>query len=73
MSLKDKAFHTLGLSCLGSAVFLMVYVFYNVALYGGIICEESNLFIVVCEVGMTGIAVIYFGYVLSKTLTKQRF
>ena len=67
---KGKVFHILGLSCLGSAVFLMAYIFFNIAFYGGIICEEQNLFIVAWEVGMTGIAVVYFGYIFSKTLTK---
>lgn len=55
---------------MGSAVFLMAYIFFNIAFYGGIICEEQNLFIVAWEVGMTGIAVVYFGYIFSKTLTK---
>jgi len=71
MAFGDKIFHVLGLSCLGSAVFLMVYVFYHVALYGGIICIEPNLFIVAWEVGMTALAVVYFGYVFSKTLMKH--
>jgi len=71
MAFKNDVFHVLGLSCLGSAVFLMVYIFYHVALYGGIICIEPNLFIVACEVGMTALAVIYFGYVFSKTLFRH--
>lgn len=71
MAFKNDVFHVLGLSCLGSAVFLMVYIFYHVALYGGIICIEQNLFIVTCEVGMTALAVIYFSYVFSKTLIRH--
>ena len=73
MSVESKVFHILGLSCLGSAVFLMVYVFYHVVLYGGIICVESNLFIVGVETGMTVLAVVYFGYIFGKTLRKQDF
>jgi len=73
MLARSKVFHVLGLSCLGSAVFLMIYVFYHVVVYGGIICVEPNLFIVACEVAMSVIAVVYFGYVFGKTLMKLEF
>ena len=71
MSIKNKVFHVLGLSCLGSAVFLMAYVFYHIVLYGGIVCVEPNVLMVACELGMTIQAVVYFGYIFNKTLRKQ--
>jgi len=52
-------FHSLGLSCLGGAVFLQILVFKDIATQGYFIGVERNPAILFFEVGLTVFSVIY--------------
>lgn len=52
-------FHSLGLSCLGGAVFLQTLVFKDILQQGYFIGIEKNPFILQLEVALTIFAVIY--------------
>jgi hypothetical protein len=52
-------FHSLGLSCLGGAVFLQVLVFKDIATQGYFMGVEKNQAILLFEVGLTIFSAIY--------------
>ena len=52
-------FHSLGLSCLGGAVFLQILVFKDIALNGYFIGIEKNPIVLQSEVALTIFAVVY--------------
>lgn len=52
-------FHSLGLSCLGGAVFLQILVFKDIAQQGYFVGAERNPIILQLEVALTVFAVIY--------------
>lgn len=55
-------FHTLGLSCLGGAIFLQALVFADILQRGRFTAVENNPTILAFEIGLTTFAVIYFVY-----------
>jgi len=52
-------FHSLGLSCLGGAVFLQILVFKDIVQQGYFVGIEQNPVILQFEVGLTVFAAIY--------------
>jgi hypothetical protein len=52
-------FHSIGLSCLGGAVFLQILVFKDIVQQGYFVGIEENPVILQLEVGLTAFAVVY--------------
>jgi len=65
-------FHTLGLSCLGGAIFLQTLVFANILQHGYFIAEEQNPAILAFEVTLTAFALIYFVYIYQRLIRSVR-
>jgi hypothetical protein len=55
-------FHTLGLSCLGGAIFLQILVFTDILQNGYFMAVENNPLILTLEIALTAFALIYFIY-----------
>jgi hypothetical protein len=55
-------FHTLGLSCIGGAVFLQILVFADILQHGYFRAIENNPVILMLEIALTTFALIYFIY-----------
>ncbi len=63
-------FHSLGLSCLGGAVFLQILVFKDIVQQGYFVGIEKNPVILQLEVALTVFAVIYLVHLyISKIRT----
>ncbi|MEM4703859.1 MAG: hypothetical protein QXJ02_02175 [Candidatus Bathyarchaeia archaeon] len=60
--------HTLGLSCLGGAIFLQVLVFSDIVQHGYFLAVERNTAILTFEVALTAFALAYFLYMYQRTL-----
>lgn len=56
-------FHSLGLSCLGGAIFLQIIVFADILQHGYFMAVENNPAILMFEVILTVFALIYFIYI----------
>ena len=54
------AFHTLGFSCLGGAIFLELLVFYDIVTHGFFYGYEHNALILAFEITLSGFVVVYF-------------
>jgi hypothetical protein len=54
--------HTLGLSCLGGAIFLQILVFTDILQHGYFMAVENNPAILILEIILTAFAVVYFVY-----------
>jgi hypothetical protein len=54
--------HTLGLSCLGGAIFLQILVFTDILQHGYFMAVENNPAILILEIILTAFAVVYFIY-----------
>jgi hypothetical protein len=63
-------FHTLGLSCVGGAIFLQILVFANIATVGYFRAVESNPTILAVEVLATIISAVYFIYIYQRLIRK---
>ena len=61
-------FHTLGLSCLGGAIFLQTLVFSGILQQGYFMAIEKNLTILSFEVVLTVFAIIYFVYIYQRLI-----
>ena len=59
-------FHTLGLSCLGGAIFLQTLVFTDILQHGYFIAAENNPAILIFEIALTFFALIYFIYMYQR-------
>jgi hypothetical protein len=59
-------FHTLGLSCLGGAIFLQTLVFTDILQHGYFMAAENNPTILIFEVVLTFFALIYFIYIYQR-------
>jgi hypothetical protein len=59
-------FHSLGLSCLGGAIFLQILVFTDILQHGYFMAVENNPAILIFEMVLTGFALIYFVYVYQR-------
>jgi hypothetical protein len=55
-------FHTLGLSCIGGAIFLQVLVFTDIVQHGYFMAVERNPAILALEVFLTVFSLVYFVY-----------
>jgi len=61
-------FHSLGLSCLGGAIFLQILVFADIIQHGYFMAVEQNSAILTFEVALTGFAAIYFIYMYQRLM-----
>jgi hypothetical protein len=61
-------FHSLGLSCLGGAIFLQILVFADILQQGYFMAVEQNPAILAFEVALTAFAVIYFIYIYQRLM-----
>jgi len=59
-------FHTLGLSCVGGAIFLQILVFADILRNGYFMAVENNLAILIFEINLTAFALIYFLYIYQR-------
>ena len=64
--------HGLGLSSLGSALFLQSTVFTSILKNGYFRVVENNPIILYSEITLTGIAIAYFGYMLTRFIFSNR-
>ncbi|MEM3699651.1 MAG: hypothetical protein QXL57_02140 [Candidatus Bathyarchaeia archaeon] len=60
--------HTLGLSCLGGAIFLQILVFTDILQHGYFMAIENNPAILSLEIILTAFAVIYFIYIYQRLI-----
>ncbi|MEM2780749.1 MAG: hypothetical protein QW791_07800 [Candidatus Bathyarchaeia archaeon] len=58
--------HSLGLSCLGGAIFLQILVFMDILQHGYFIAVENNPAILTFEIILTFFALIYFIYIYQR-------
>ncbi len=60
--------HSLGLSCLGGAIFLQILVFSNILEQGYFKAVETSPPILTLEIALTVFTAIYFLYLYKKTI-----
>jgi hypothetical protein len=65
-------FHTVGLSCLGGAIFLQILVFTDILTNGYFMAVENNLAILTFEVLLTVFSFIYFIYIYQRFIRSVR-
>jgi hypothetical protein len=65
-------FHSLGLSCLGGAIFLQILVFGDILQHGYFMAVEQNSAILAFEVALTGFAAIYFIYICQRLMRQVK-
>ena len=65
-------FHTLGLSCVGGAIFLQALVFSGIVQQGYFMAIEKNTAILSFEVVLTVFAIIYFVYIYQRLIRTVR-
>jgi hypothetical protein len=65
-------FHTLGLSCVGGAIFLQALVFSGIVQQGYFMAIEQNMTILSFEVILTAFAIIYFVYIYQRLIRSVR-
>lgn len=58
--------HSLGLSCLGGAIFLQILVFTDILQQGYFMAVENNPAILAFEIALTFFALIYFIYMYQR-------
>ena len=63
---------SLGLSCLGGAIFLQVLVFTDILQHGYFMAVENNSAILTFEVFLTFFALIYFIYIYQRFIRSIR-
>jgi hypothetical protein len=65
-------FHTLGLSCLGGAIFLQLLVFVDILEHGYFIAVENNSAILSFEILLTVFSAVYFAYLYQRFIRSMR-
>jgi hypothetical protein len=60
------AFHSMGLSCLGGAIFLQILVFADILQHGYFMAVENNPAILIFEIILTAFALIYFIFMYQR-------
>ena len=60
--------NSLGLSCIGGAIFLQILVFSNILLQGYFRAIETNLTILMLEISLTVFSAAYFIYLYQKII-----
>jgi len=58
--------HSMGLSCIGGAIFLQILVFTDILRNGYFMAVENNPAILIFEVNLTAFALIYFLYMYQR-------
>jgi hypothetical protein len=66
-------FHTLGLSCVGGAIFLQILVFADILQHGYFMAVESNAIILAFEILLTIFSLIYFLYIYQRFVRSIRW
>jgi hypothetical protein len=61
-------FHSLGLSCLGGAIFLQILVFSDILRQGYFRAVEANLGILIGELAISAFALVYFLCIYRKLI-----
>jgi len=69
---KQTLFHTLGLSCLGGAIFLQILVFTDILTHGYFMAVESNQAILSFEIILTAFSSVYFLYIYQRFIRSMR-
>ena len=64
--------HSLGLSCIGGAIFLQILVFTDIAQHGYFMAVEHNPAVLTFEIILTAFALIYFIYVYQRFIRSVR-
>ena len=64
--------HSLGLSCLGGAIFLQILVFTDILQRGYFMAVENNPAILAFEIVLTAFALIYFVFMYQRFLRSIR-
>ena len=65
-------FHSLGLSCLGGAIFLQILVFADILQHGYFMAVEQNPAILAFEVTLTVFAAVYFIYIYQHLMRQVK-
>jgi hypothetical protein len=65
-------FHTLGLSCIGGAIFLQILVFADILQHGYFMAVEKNPAILTLEVFLTVFSLVYFVYTYFRFIRSIR-
>ncbi len=65
-------FHSMGLSCLGGAIFLQILVFADIVQRGYFMAIEQNPAILSFEVILTVFALVYFIYVYQRLMRQEK-
>jgi len=65
-------FHTLGLSCLGGAIFLQLLVFTDILQHGYFMAVENNPAILSFEILLTVFSATYFVYMYQRFIRSMR-
>jgi hypothetical protein len=65
-------FHSLGLGCLSSAIFLQMLVFWDIAQTGMFTATEQNQLILSFEIFLTVFALVYFVYIYQRFIHSIR-
>jgi hypothetical protein len=65
-------FHTLGLSCLGGAIFLQILVFTDILQHGYFMAVEKNPAILTLEMLLTAFSLVYFVYIYQRFIRSIR-
>jgi len=60
--------HSLGLSCLGGAIFLQILVFSEILVQGYFRAIEANTVILTIEITLTAFTAIYFLYIYQRII-----
>ncbi|MCK4669499.1 hypothetical protein E3J49_05095 [Candidatus Bathyarchaeota archaeon] len=76
MTMKSTAFnrrirlflHSIGLSCLGGAIFLQILVFTDILQRGYFMAVENNPVILTFEIALTAFALFYFIYIYQNLM-----
>lgn len=66
-------FHTLGLSCLGGAIFLQILVFTDILQHGYFMAIENNPAILIFEIVLTFFTLIYFIYMYQRFIRSVKY
>jgi len=65
-------FHTVGLSCLGGAIFLQLLVFTDILTHGYFMAVEKNPAILAFEVVLTAFSLAYFVFIYHRFIRSIR-
>jgi hypothetical protein len=65
-------FHSLGLSCLGGALFLEALVFSDIVQHGYFMAVERNPAILAFEISLTAFSLAYFVYIYLRFIRSVR-